>query len=432
MTAALASLAPAAPHQRAPPLAAAVPGPTMALKQRVARNEARRKAVARDFRTDTITVPTEEMIALMQTASLGDSVYEEDEDTAELEKRVAQLAGKEAGLFCVSGTLSNQLAIRSHLTHATPVNVVTDARAHVHLSEAGGIAFHSQASTHTVYCRSGHHMTTEEVLVNCVFEEDVHSSMTQLVCVENTLSGMIFPQPELVRLREALDAYAVPLHCDGARMWDVLAKTGMSLDEACAPFHTVSLCMSKGLGAPVGSVLVGPKAFIDKARWYRKLFGGGLRQTGGLALAASHALTAHLALLPRVHTLAKRLAHGLVATGVALDLPVETGMVWLDPAPIGASMRELQLRAAERGITLGAPRGRVVLHFQIDDQAVDDLLEVVRALKHEKADEARAWVERVGVEHADEVMRRSRMFADGRWEGRIEGPRRSLPAYGRG
>ncbi|BGP41503.1 hypothetical protein JCM10449v2_005492 [Rhodotorula kratochvilovae] len=407
MPVALPSFATSAPLHQAPPPPAALP--SVSLKQRQARNEQRRRAVARDFRTDTITVPTEEMLALMQTASLGDSVYEEDEDTAELEQRVAQLAGKEAGLLCVSGTLSNQLAIRTHLTHHTPINVVTDARAHVHLSEAGGIAFHSQASTHTVYCGSGHHMTTEEVLVH-----------------------LIFPQPELVRLRAALDQYAVPLHCDGARLWDVLAKTGMSLEEACEPFETVSLCMSKGLGAPVGSVLVGPKAFIDKARWYRKLFGGGLRQTGGLALAASHALTAHLPLLPRVHALATRLAHGLVDAGVALDLPVETGMVWLDPAPIGASMRELQLRAAERGITLGAPRGRVVLHFQIEDEAVDDLLEVVRALKAEKVAEAREWEERVGAEHVEEVRRRSRMFAEGRWEGRIEGPRRSLPAYGRG
>ncbi|KPV74289.1 uncharacterized protein RHOBADRAFT_16035, partial [Rhodotorula graminis WP1] len=392
----------------------------------------RRVDLALPLCSDTITVPSLEMLQIMQEGTLGDSVYE-DEDTRELEERVAQMAGKEAGLFCVSGTLSNQLAIRTHLTLATPANVVTDSRAHVHVSEAGGISFHSQAPVHSVFCASGHHMTTEEVLDQCVVEEDVHCSMTRLVCVENTLSGMIFPQPELVRLRRALDLHSIPLHCDGARLWDAIAKTGMSLGEACEPFHSVSLCMSKGLGAPIGSVLIGPKAFIEKAKWFRKLFGGGVRQSGSLALAASYALDTHLPLLPRAHALATRLAHGLVDLGVALDLPVETGMVWIDPTPIGATMLELQERAmSDKGIVLGAPRGRVVLHFQVDDGVVDDLLDVVRRLKAAKVDDAREWEERVGHEHVEAVGRRSRMFAEGRWEGRIEGPRRSLPQYGRG
>lgn len=134
-----------------------------------------------------------------------------------------------------------------------------------------------------------------------------------------------------------------------------------------------------------------------------------------------------------MHALATRLAHGLVDLGVALDLPVETGMVWIDPSPIGATMHELQERArSERGITLGAPRGRIVLHFQVDDGAVDDLLDVVRRLKADKVVEAREWDERVGAQHAEEVARRSRAFAEGEWEGRIEGPRKSLPQYGRG
>lgn len=171
-------------------------------------------------------------------------------------------------------------------------------------------------------------------------------------------------------------------------MWDVQAKTGKSLKELCAPFDTVSLCMSKGLGAPIGSVLVGPKAFIEKARWFRKMFGGGIRQSGGLAAAADYALTRTLPLLPAVHARAARLAKAFEDLGANLLFPTMTGMVWVDTQPLGFSTTELTRRALDidngrKRIVLGG--SRIVLHFQITDEAVDDLIQLIKDMKEEYA-----------------------------------------------
>ncbi|BGP56562.1 hypothetical protein JCM8202_002078 [Rhodotorula sphaerocarpa] len=401
----------------------------LSVEERIARNEAKLRSISRDFRTDTITVPNAEQRAALANASMGDSVYGEDEDTRALEEWVAELTGMEAALFCSSGTMTNQLGIRTHLWQP-PHSVVTDARAHVHMLEAGGIASHSFASVNSVHAANGHHMTVEEVLDNCVIGDDVHTAPTRLVCVENTLSGMIFPQDELVRLRRALDDFDIKLHCDGARMWEVLAATGMSLKEACAPFHSVSLCLSKGVGAPIGSILAGPADFIKRANWHRKAFGGGVRQCGSTALAATLALETIFPQLPRTHALARRLSLGLVEAGLALDLPTETQMVWIDPAPIGITMKQLKAAARERkAITVWEPRGRLVVHHQIDPQAVEDLIELVRELRDENVEGAKAWEERTGAKRAQEIRARSRMYAEGRWEGRIEGPPKRLPAY---
>lgn len=176
--------------------------------------------------------------------------------------------------------------------------------------------------------------------------------------------------------------------CDGARMWDVQAKTGKTLKELCAPFDTVSLCMSKGLGAPIGSVLVGPKAFIERARWFRKMFGGGIRQSGGLAAAADYALTRTLPLLPAVHARAARLAKAFEDLGANLLFPTQTGMVWVDTQPLGFSTAELTRRALDidngrKRVVLGG--SRIVLHFQITDEAVDDLIQLVKEMKEEYA-----------------------------------------------
>ncbi|GAA5948945.1 hypothetical protein JCM3765_003962 [Sporobolomyces pararoseus] len=336
--------------------------------------------ISRDFRTDTITMPTDEMYDIMKHASRGDDVYGEDQATNDLQDRIAKLAGKEAGLFCVSGTMTNQLAIRTHLVQP-PHSIILDARSHVHLYEAGGVAMHSQASSHAVPPRNGHHLTLEEVLDNAVFGEDIHSAPTKLVSLENTLSGMVFPQDEVVRISDRMRAEGIIMHCDGARMWEVVAKTGMSLEELCRPFDTVSLCMSKGLGAPIGSVLVGPRKFIEKVKWFRKAFGGGIRQCGSLAVAAGWCLDNHLPKLSATHDLARYLAVNFAEMGAELLLPVETNMLWLDPQSIGFSISELAQRAKSRGITLGS--NRMVVHHQVTRQACDDLLALARELKEE-------------------------------------------------
>ncbi|GAA5987207.1 hypothetical protein JCM11641_006060 [Rhodosporidiobolus odoratus] len=400
---------------------------------RVQRNSDRLQAVSRDFRTDTITVPTDEMLELMKGASRGDDVYGEDEDTLEFQERIAKLAGKEAALFCASGTMTNQLAIRAHL-HQPPYSVVTDSRAHVHLNEAGGIAFHSSATTYPVMPENGHYMAVEEVLGACVIGDDVHGAPTRLVCVENTLNGMIYPQAELNSIASALSPLDIPLHCDGARLWEVLAKTGISLEEACRPFETVSLCMSKGLGAPVGSVLVGPKQFIKKATHFRKLFGGGWRQSGPLALAASHALSTTLPQLSRTHTLATRLATALVDEGITLELPVETNQVWMDTRSAGFSIPELAQRVwEEQHIRLnGGGWGRIVLHSQISQEAVEGLIEVVRGLARERGRERAEWERGVGEEGVEGSRENSRALARGEWEGGWVGKGTKTQGYGKG
>ncbi|KAM0755606.1 hypothetical protein T439DRAFT_375935 [Meredithblackwellia eburnea MCA 4105] len=343
------------------------------------------RAISRDFRTDTITHPTPGMIQAQAEASLGDAVYGEDVDTAALERRVAQLAGKEAGLFCVSGTMTNQLAIRTHLKQP-PHSVLLDARSHVHLYEAGGVAFHSQANSLAITPSNGHHLTLEDIEANIVRGEDIHGAPTRIVSLENTLSGTIMPQEEIVRISNKMRAEGVIMHLDGARLWEVAAKTGLSIEELCRPFDTISLCMSKGLGAPIGSVLVGPHDIIKKATWFRKLFGGGVRQSGSLAVGADYALTNHFPLLRNTHHLATALATGLVELNVKLLHPVETNMVWISTSHLGFSLQELNQRAKSRGITLGAPR--IVVHFQVVEESVRDLLETVRQLKEEFKDKA--------------------------------------------
>ncbi|GAA5893487.1 hypothetical protein JCM5296_007470 [Sporobolomyces johnsonii] len=373
-------------------------------------NRLKLEQISRDFRTDTITMPTDEMYDLMKHASRGDDVYGEDQATNDLQDRIAKLAGKEAGLFCVSGTMTNQLAIRTHLTQP-PHSIILDARSHVHLYEAGGVAFHSQATSHAVPPRNGHHLTLEEVLDNAVFGEDIHSAPTKLVALENTLSGMVFPQEEIIRISDCMRANGIIMHCDGARMWEVVAKTGMSLEELCRPFDTVSLCMSKGLGAPIGSVLVGPRKFIEKVKWFRKAFGGGIRQCGSLAVAADYCLDNHLPKLAGTHELARHLATSLADLGAQLLLPVETNMLWLDPSSLGFPISTLAARAKPRGITLGS--NRIVVHHQITREACDDLIALVRELKDEFKDAENKRV----IDQAQNLR-----FAQGTYEGQIQPP----------
>lgn len=351
--------------------------------------------ISRDFRSDTITIPTDSMLVAGIQASRGDDVYHDDEATAALEKRIAKLTGKEAALFVVSGTMSNQLAIRSTLAQP-PHSVITDHRAHVHQMEAGGIALFSQATTHALAPKNGHHLTLEDdILPNLQLGNDIHTAPTRLICLENTLAGTVFPQEEIVKISEEAAKHDIIMHLDGARIWEVAAKTcreralpleeeglGEVMRELCAPFNTVSLCMSKGLGAPIGSVLVGPKRLIERATWFRKMFGGGIRQSGAIATAASVALTEHFPKLPETHRLARKLADGVEALGGKFVYPTETNMVWVDLASLGIPLKDLQ----DEGGMLASPlviRGaRFVVHHQITEAAIDDLLELFTSLQN--------------------------------------------------
>lgn len=283
-------------------------------------------AVSRCFVSDTVTLPTSAMRETMAAAVCGDDVFGTDEPTKRLQAAVAQVTGKEDALFLSSGTLSNQLALCLH-SAPIPAAVLCDHRAHVHVHEAGGIAFHSRATTQAVVPRNGHHLTLEDVQEHVTREPDIYSPITRVVSLENSLNGTILPQEEVERIAGYARSIGVSMHLDGARLWNVAAETGRPLHELCAPFDTVSLCLSKGIGAPVGTVLTGPHALIERARHLRKLFGSGMRQIGVVTAAAHMALHENFPKLRGTHRLARHVAAQLEARGFKLLLPVETNMV---------------------------------------------------------------------------------------------------------
>ncbi|SNX87625.1 related to GLY1 - L-threonine aldolase, low-specific [Melanopsichium pennsylvanicum] len=347
-------------------------------------NAAKFKLLARDFRSDTITAPTESMIAAMATASRGDDVYGEDLTTNSFQSEIALLTGKESAIFVPSGTLSNQLALRTHLKQP-PHTVLCDTRSHIHRYEAGGIAFHCGASTEIVAPSNGHHLRwQEDILPNLNLSDDIHFSPTRIISLENTLNGTIFPQDEIVKISTEARKLGLIMHLDGARIWNVAAETGLSLKELCDPFDTVSLCLSKGLGAPIGSILVGPSAFIKKVRHFRKLYGAGVRQVGPLVAAARVGVVENYPKLQATHQLAKYAGRELEKLGVKLTAPVETSMVFLDTSSIDIAISELVARAAALPVPIKLGGGRMVVHYQIEKQAIDDLLELIKLMKAEK------------------------------------------------
>lgn len=343
-------------------------------------NEEKRFLISRDFRSDTMTAPTEDMFEFMKNASIGDDVYGEDRVTTQFQEKIAQLTGKEAALFCVSGTMTNQLAIRTWLTQP-PHSVLCDARAHIHNYEAGGIAFHSQATTIPVTPSNGHTITLEDIKPMMVLSDDIHFAPTKLVCLENTIRGLIQPQEEIVKISNYVHELGLILHCDGARIWEVSAKTGKSIGELCEPFDSMSLCLSKGLGAPIGSVLVGPRAFINKAKWFRKMFGGGIRQCGSIVSAADYCLINNFPTLSKTHQLAQFLSHELIKLGMKLPVAVETNHVFIDPSSIGIDLNQLILRAQSKNIRLGG--SRIIIHIQIKEEAIHDLISLISEMKSE-------------------------------------------------
>ncbi|KAJ7786076.1 pyridoxal phosphate-dependent transferase [Mycena metata] len=351
-------------------------------KTHVDDNAAKRKEIARTFICKFLQVPTKEMYEYATLSTIGDDVYFEP-STKALEVHMAQLTGKEAGLFVPSGTASNQIALRSHLLQP-PYSVLCDHRAHIHKYEAGGAAFHSGAAVSAVIPSNGHHLTLSDVTQNMILGTDTHFAPTEVVALENTLNGTIFPQEEIIAISDYVHSHGKKMHLDGARIWHVVAETQTTLKELCDPFDSVSLCFSKGLGAPIGSCLVGSTAFIAKARWIRKLFGGGMRQTGILAASAAYALTYNFPLLPAVHDLARRLEAGLEEIGVEITSKAETCMIFYDPSSVGVTYEEIADRASDLPEPLILGGSRLVLHIQTSESAVADFLSVVRQLAEEK------------------------------------------------
>ncbi|KAI1304711.1 pyridoxal phosphate-dependent transferase [Xylaria venustula] len=242
-------------------------------------------AAAFDLRSDTMTTPTAAMLQAIQTTTLLDDVFEEDSTTIDLEAHVAALAGKEAGLFVLSGTMGNQIALRALLTQP-PHSVLCHVESHINKYEAGGVATLSGALLTTVKPTNGRYLTLEDVQANVILGDNVHVCPTRVISLENTLAGLVTPLAEVQRIAAYAREHGILMHCDGARLWEVVASGAGSLADFCACFDTVSLCFSKGLGAPIGSIIVGSKPLIKHGRWIRKAIGGGLRQSGVVTAAA--------------------------------------------------------------------------------------------------------------------------------------------------
>jgi threonine aldolase len=336
-----------------------------------------------DLRSDTVTKPTAEMREAMCSAEVGDDVFGEDPTINELEHYAANLFGMEAGLFCASGTQTNQIAIAVYCKPGTEVICHEDA--HIYKYEGGGIARNAGASVRLIRGNQGK-LIAQDVLdwINPV--TDVHLPLTALVSIEDTMNrggGTVYEFEEIKRIRKVCQANGLPLHLDGARVFNALAVNGIDAKTYGAQFDSISICLSKGLGAPVGSVLIGSREFISKARRVRKVFGGGMRQAGIIAAGGLYALKHHVHRLVDDHARAKRLEAVLQDLNwVERVIPVETNIV-VAVLKDADSQTELLARLKENGVlavAFGKGMIRFVTHLDIQDNAIDQCIEVLRTL----------------------------------------------------
>ncbi|RIA85283.1 pyridoxal phosphate-dependent transferase [Glomus cerebriforme] len=340
-----------------------------------------------DFRSDTVTKPTDEMFDIMRNASRNDDVLDEDESTNELETYMAELTGHEAALFVPSGTMTNQIAIRAHLS-TPPHSVLCDFRSHICNYEAGGIAYHSQASVTPLKPSNKLFLTCSEIESELIVTDDIHYAPTRVISLENTLNGLLFPIDEIHKISKLAKKSNIKLHLDGARLWNACAETNSSLQTFTKNFDSVSLCLSKSIGAPIGSVLVGNKEFIKTAKHLRKLFGGGWRQCGLLAAAAKFAIASNFPdNLKKSHLLTKKLSNELFNLGIHITLPVHTNMIFIDTKSINITTGELANRLALHNILIfgnNSTTTRLVLHYQIPPISIEKFIDVVANIIKEK------------------------------------------------
>ncbi len=316
------------------------------------------------------------MRAAMASADVGDDVYRDDPTVIALEERTADLLGKEAALFVPSGSMANQIAILCHTERGD--EIIAGEGAHIAFYEVGAAAALSGAQI--AFAGSGGLFTAADVLA-VMKPPAYYMPRTRLVAVENThnrAGGRVFPQESVLAIAAVARAHGLALHLDGARLWNAAAATGLSVGALAAPFDTVSVCFSKGLGAPVGSALVGPAEMITRALRFRKMLGGGMRQAGVLAAAALYALDNHRARLAEDHAAATIIAETIRAvTGAHVD-PVETNIINVDTPSVPAEA--VVTAARQRGVLVGSSgphRVRIVTHL---DLARDDLAWTAQAL----------------------------------------------------
>lgn len=335
-----------------------------------------------DYRSDTFTKPTLPMLETMLQADTGDDVFGEDPTVNKLEAIMSALFGMEAALYCPSGTMSNQVAIKVHTLPGD--EVICSSLAHVYIYEGGGIAFNAGAQVRALEGDRG--MITADAVAAAINPDDVHKARTSLVCLENTSNrggGCCYNFEEIQKIRAVCDEHQLKLHLDGARLFNALLATGQTARQYGETFHSISVCLNKGLGCPIGSVLLGSKTFIHEARRVRKKFGGGMRQAGYMAATGLFALEHQLDRLAEDHAHAKRIARVLLErefTGHML--PVETNILIFEvKAPWSpVTFRDYLEREGIRVMAISATHVRMVTHLGITPEMVDRTVEVIRTM----------------------------------------------------
>lgn len=335
-----------------------------------------------DLRSDTFTKPSAGMLDAMFTAEVGDDVFGEDPTINKLENLVAESFGMEAAVFCPSGTMTNQIAIKCHTQPGD--EVICDKLSHIYVYEGGGIAFNSSCSVKLL--TGNHGRITAEQVEEAVNPEDLHKAHSSLVSLENTANrggGSCYDFDEILRIKQVCTNHNLSLHLDGARLYNALVAKNETPLQYGQAFDSISICLSKGLGTPVGSLLIGKSDFIKKARRVRKVFGGGMRQAGYLAAAGIYALQYNVNRLADDHKYALVIADALRQKDfTGTFLPVETNILIFEvtgrytPITLVTTLKEHNILA----FAISSTQVRMVLHLDIASAMVDEVLRVVSVL----------------------------------------------------
>ena len=337
-----------------------------------------------DLRSDTVTKPSPAMLEAMINAEVGDDVFGEDPTVNSLQQRVAEMFDKEASLFVPSGTMGNEVCIKVHTQPGD--EIILEQESHIFVYETGAPVLLSGVQMHTIAGKRG--VITAEQIKRAIRPKAYYLPPTKLICLENThgrSAGSIIPLEEIKNIRTLALEENLAIHLDGARLWNACVATGIQPKEYARYFDSISVCFSKGLGAPIGSIIIGGGEFIERARRYRKAFGGGMRQVGILAAAAVYALDHNIARLKEDHDKAKYFAQALSQLSkLRIDMSeIQTNMVFVDIERTGKTQSEMLNLLKSKGVLMTPERHsslRAVLHLDVSMEEVQQAVETFQSL----------------------------------------------------
>lgn len=335
-----------------------------------------------DLRSDTFTKPGSAMLTAIMNAEVGDDVFREDPSVNKLEEMSAELFGKEAALFCPTGTMSNQIAIKCHTQPGD--EVICEKNSHVYIYEGGGIAFNSASQVKAIEGERG--MIKAAQVAAAVNADDVHKARTSLVCLENTSNrggGSCYDFIQIEKIKKVCDENKLSLHLDGARLFNAIIARGETPDQYGKIFDSISVCLNKGLGCPIGSILTGHRDFIRRARRVRKVLGGGMRQAGFMAAAGLFALKHNINRLELDHMHAKQIEEALNKKDfIGAIMPVETNIVIFElknpftSESLSSALKEQQILT----LPISANHIRMVTHLDINEEMVKKTIHAINRL----------------------------------------------------